>query len=229
MVLGAHEPRSIWVSLAVTMVGSMLATGADPQFHVLGLSLAAVSTLTRAVKSVMQQKLMSSDTDRFTPINLTRYMAAFGLVILLPLAAILEGNSFINKVQETLWMANSSDPQEAMVGSAAPKVLFVNIFLAFGYTVSQYWMTKVTSAVTSQVLGTSKSAVLSMLSFLIFGDPLTAAAFVGYIIVYGGAGLYPYLRIHGVKAVRTAQAAYNRLPVALAPVSATDLAGGRRE
>jgi len=213
-VLGAHEPRSIWVSLVVTIAGSMLATGADPQFHVLGLSLAATSTLTRAVKSVMQQKLMSSDTDKFTPVNLTRYMAAFGLVILLPLAAALEGNAFLRTLQGNMWKAASSDAEEAMLGSAVPKVLFVNIFLAFGFTVSQYWMTKVTSAVTSQVVGTSKNAVLSTLSFVIFGDPLTLVAFLGYVVVYMGAGLYTYLRIHGVKAT---QPNYNPLPVTSKP------------
>lgn len=87
------------------------------------------------------------------------------------------------------------------VSRLVPSVLLVNVLLAFAFTVAQYWMTKATGAVTSQVVGTAKNAILSVLSFVIFGDAVTLLAFMGYVVVFCGAGLYTYLRIHGRRAV----------------------------
>lgn len=44
----------------------------DPMFDLFGVTLAVISTIARAGKSVLQQKLMSSDEERLSPISLTR-------------------------------------------------------------------------------------------------------------------------------------------------------------
>lgn len=141
-------------------------------------------------------------------------MSAFGLIILVPFAFVLEGHSFMDTLTEHMENAARGHPTLASIGRTATWVLLINMFLAFGYTLSQYWMTKVTSAVTSQVVGTSKNAVLSTISFLFFGDTITVPAFLGYLTVFGGAGVYTYLRIHG--------------HTATAPVYAPLSAGGTR-
>ena len=41
-------------------------------FDLFGVTLAVISTIARAGKSVLQQKLMSSDEERLSPISLTR-------------------------------------------------------------------------------------------------------------------------------------------------------------
>lgn len=86
-----------------------------------------------------------------------------------PLAFLTEGTQMHGVITNAL---NEGD-------SVFIFVLVANCFLAALTNFSQFLLTKMTSAVTSQVAGNAKSAIVAMLSILIFKNPVTSTVFVG--------------------------------------------------
>jgi len=97
----------------------------------------------RALKTVVQGLLLSNESEKLHSMNLLLYMAPFAVCLLLPASLILEGNvlaKVITKAQE--------DPSILVL-------LFANGSLAYLTNLTNFLVTKHTSALTLQVyLGT---------------------------------------------------------------------------
>ncbi|KAM0024141.1 putative sugar phosphate transporter domain-containing protein [Helianthus debilis subsp. tardiflorus] len=64
----------------------------EPNFHLFGFIRCIGATAARALKSVLQGILLSSDGEKLNSMNLLLYMAPVAVVILLPAALLIEDN-----------------------------------------------------------------------------------------------------------------------------------------
>jgi len=179
------ETLPVYCCLGVAVLGSLVTGKADPQFHLVGFSLSLVSTITRALKGLMQQKLMSTDQEKLSPMNLLKYQGRVAACMLLPLAALLEDPGAIPRVLTAKFFS----------GDFWWIFMFIsNCFLAFLTNITQTWMTKVTSALTAQIMGVLKSVLLVLTSVMIFGNPVPPVALAGYITTFVAVATYTYLK-----------------------------------
>ena len=66
----------------------------------------------------------------------------------------------------------------------------LNCFTAYFVNVTNFLVTKHTSALTLQVLGNAKGIVATIVSILVFQNPVTATGMAGYSITIFGCILY---------------------------------------
>ena len=90
VILGKRERPRVWLTLVPVAGGAALSAGGAPEFHLLGVCLVFASNAARAVKSCMQELLLSRES-ALDSMNLLRYMSAFSAATLLPMALALEG------------------------------------------------------------------------------------------------------------------------------------------
>lgn len=69
-------------------------------------------------------------------------------------------------------------------------LLLFNSFLAYFVNLTNFLVTKYTSALTLQVLGNAKGVVAVVISVLCFKNPVTFYSILGYAITVGGVVLY---------------------------------------
>jgi hypothetical protein len=73
-------------------------------------------------------------------------------------------------------------------------LLFVNSFLAYFVNLTNFLVTKYTSALTLQVLGNAKGVVAVVISVMCFRNPVTVYSMLGYGITVGGVVLYSHAK-----------------------------------
>lgn len=69
-------------------------------------------------------------------------------------------------------------------------LLALNCLFAAGVNLTNFLVTRATSALTLQVLGKAKSVVAVVISVLIFGNPISVLGLTGYAICLGGVAAY---------------------------------------
>ena len=114
LISGTRETPKVYLTLVPVVVGVMISTGGEPQFHLLGLIVCLLSTAARALKSVMQGLLMSNPEEKLDSVNLLRFMAPAALLMLLPLTLIFED---VERIAG--FFSPASNPKPAL---AAPSV-----------------------------------------------------------------------------------------------------------
>ncbi|KAJ8749708.1 hypothetical protein K2173_012259 [Erythroxylum novogranatense] len=167
-----------YVTLIPVVSGVIIASGGEPSFHLFGFIMCLGATAARALKSVLQGILLSSEGERLHSMNLLMYMAPVAVAILLPAALIME--------KDVIGITVS-------LGRDDPKFLFYLIFnssLAYFVNLTNFLVTKHTSALTLQVLGNAKGAVAVVISILIFRNPVSVMGMFGYSITVFGVILY---------------------------------------
>lgn len=110
--------------------------------------------------------------------NLLLYMAPMAAVILMPFTVYLEGNVVgvtVQKAREDWFIVF------LLVGNAT---------VAYLVNLTNFLVTKHTSALTLQVLGNAKAAVAAVVSVLIFRNPVTVMGMAGFGVTVMGVGLY---------------------------------------
>lgn len=178
MLQGVAEDRWTYATLVPIAVGVVIASGGEPSFNMLGFITCILATAARALKSVVQAILMADQTDRLDPMSLLLYMSLFCIGMLLPAAWLLEPQAFARA-------------QELM----AQKPTFIwwlafNCLLAYAVNLTNFLVTKYTSALTLQVLGNAKGVIAAVVSVFMFGNPVTARGMFGYLITVAGVVLY---------------------------------------
>lgn len=136
------------------------------------------ATAARALKSVLQGILLSSEGEKLNSMNLLLYMAPVAVVLLLPATIIMEENV----VGKTIALARED-----------VKILWYLLFnsaLAYFVNLTNFLVTKHTSALTLQVLGNAKGAVAVVVSILIFRNPVSVTGMLGYTLTVIGVVLY---------------------------------------
>ncbi|KAG6433306.1 hypothetical protein SASPL_104914 [Salvia splendens] len=150
----------------------------EPSFHLFGFIMCIGATAARALKSVVQGILLSSEGEKLNSMNLLLYMAPIAVVFLLPVTLLMEENV----VGITLALAREDI-----------KIIWLLLFnsaLAYFVNLTNFLVTKHTSALTLQVLGNAKGAVAVVVSILIFKNPVSVTGMLGYSLTVLGVILY---------------------------------------
>lgn len=138
-ILRKRETRQTYLTLIPVVVGIMVASGWEPQFHTLGFLLCLTATATRSFKTVLQALLLSDPAERMGSLSLMYYMCPIALAALLPMVALFEDAPLL-RAQE-LWHA---DPWFGWAFTA-------NVLLSYAINLTNFLATHHTSALTIQV------------------------------------------------------------------------------
>ncbi|KAL1332631.1 hypothetical protein HN51_061410 [Arachis hypogaea] len=167
-----------YITLVPVVTGVMIASGGEPSFHLFGFIMCISATAARALKTVLQGILLTSDGEKLNSMNLLMYMAPVAVAFLLPASIIMEDDV----VGITISLARED-----------PSILWLLIFnsaLAYFVNLTNFLVTKHTSALTLQVLGNAKGAVAVVISILIFRNPVSVTGMLGYSLTVFGVILY---------------------------------------
>uniref|UniRef100_A0A7N0TH95 Sugar phosphate transporter domain-containing protein n=1 Tax=Kalanchoe fedtschenkoi TaxID=63787 RepID=A0A7N0TH95_KALFE len=173
-----REAWLTYVTLIPVVVGVIIASGGEPSFHLFGFLMCVGATAARALKSVLQGILLSSEGEKLNSMNLLLYMAPIAVVLLLPATLYMEDNV----VGITLSLARDD--------IRIVWLLTFNSSLAYFVNLTNFLVTKHTSALTLQVLGNAKGAVAVVVSILIFKNPVSVTGMLGYSLTVFGVILY---------------------------------------
>ncbi|KAK9755693.1 hypothetical protein RND81_01G043500 [Saponaria officinalis] len=172
------EGMLTYLTLVPVVTGVIIASGGEPMFNLFGFIMCISATAARALKTVLQGILLSSEEEKLNSMNLLMYMAPIAVVCLIPAALIMENNV----VGITVALAREDS-----------KILWYLLFnssLAYFVNLTNFLVTKHTSALTLQVLGNAKGAVAVVVSILIFRNPVSVTGMLGYCLTIIGVILY---------------------------------------
>ncbi|KAI3525818.1 hypothetical protein L1887_04936 [Cichorium endivia] len=173
-----REAWLTYITLIPVVTGVVIASGGEPSFHLFGFIMCLGATAARALKSVLQGILLSSEGEKLNSMNLLLYMAPVAVLILLPATLLMEDNvvgitiALARKDVNIVWY------------------LLFNSGLAYLVNLTNFLVTKHTSALTLQVLGNAKGAVAVVISILIFKNPVSVTGMLGYLLTVLGVILY---------------------------------------
>ncbi|KAK7289707.1 hypothetical protein RIF29_03563 [Crotalaria pallida] len=173
-----REAWLTYITLIPVVTGVMIASGGEPSFHLFGFIMCIGATAARALKTVLQGVLLSSEAEKLNSMNLLMYMAPVAVAFLLPASIIMEEDV----VAITFELCRDD-----------PKMMWLLIFnsaLAYFVNLTNFLVTKHTSALTLQVLGNAKGAVAVVISILMFRNPVTITGMMGYSLTVIGVILY---------------------------------------
>ncbi|XP_059628044.1 probable sugar phosphate/phosphate translocator At3g11320 [Cornus florida] len=173
-----REAWLTYVTLIPVVTGVVIASGGEPSFHLFGFIMCVGATAARALKSVVQGILLSSEGEKLNSMNLLLYMAPVAVVVLLPATLFMEENV----IGVTLALARDD--------FRIIWYLLFNSALAYFVNLTNFLVTKHTSALTLQVLGNAKGAVAVVISILIFRNPVSVTGMFGYTLTVIGVILY---------------------------------------
>jgi drug/metabolite transporter (DMT)-like permease len=168
----------VYGALIPVVTSVMIASGGEPSFHLYGFAMCIMATAARALKSVVQGILLSSEGEKLNSMNLLLYMAPIALVVLVPATLLLEPN--VAGITVAL----------ARKDVLMLLLMFVNSTMAYIVNLTNFLVTKHISALTLQVLGNAKGAVAVVVSILLFRNPVSVVGMVGYSLTVFGVFLY---------------------------------------
>ncbi|KAL1069244.1 hypothetical protein V6Z11_D12G253400 [Gossypium hirsutum] len=172
------ESGEVYFALLPVVFGIVLASNSEPLFNLFGFLVCIGSTAGRALKSVVQGILLTSEAEKLHSMNLLLYMAPMAAMILLPFTLYIEGNV----ARITLEKARSD--------SFIVFLLLGNATVAYLVNLANFLVTKHTSALTLQVLGNAKAALAAFVSVMIFRNPVTVMGMTGFAVTVMGVVLY---------------------------------------
>ncbi|KAL2332913.1 hypothetical protein Fmac_014126 [Flemingia macrophylla] len=181
-----------YVTLIPVVAGVVIASGGEPSFHLFGFIMCIGATAARALKTVLQGVLLSSEGDKLNSMNLLMYMAPVAVAFLLPASIIME--------EDVVGITISLAREDASI----LWLLLFNSALAYFVNLTNFLVTKHTSALTLQVLGNAKGAVAVVISILIFRNPVSVTGMFGYSLTVIGVILYSEAKKRGVDAIAIA-------------------------
>eukprot|EP00239_Pterosperma_sp_CCMP1384_P005832 CAMPEP_0197851652 /NCGR_PEP_ID=MMETSP1438-20131217/18539_1 /TAXON_ID=1461541 /ORGANISM="Pterosperma sp., Strain CCMP1384" /LENGTH=401 /DNA_ID=CAMNT_0043465337 /DNA_START=306 /DNA_END=1511 /DNA_ORIENTATION=- len=189
LMLSKIETMQTYLALVPVVVGIVLASGGEPLFHLYGFIICICATAARAFKSVLQGILLQSDTEKMNSMNLLMYMAPISVAALIPATLAME----VGAVSKAITLATESKGFIMLLGLNSVMAYFVNL--------TNFLVTKSTSALTLQVLGNAKGVVATVVSILLFKNPVSTTGMVGYSITVVGVILYSEAKKRSTKAI----------------------------
>ncbi|KAJ4955524.1 hypothetical protein NE237_012307 [Protea cynaroides] len=172
------ESVQVYFALVPVVFGIVVASNSEPLFHLFGFLICIGSTAGRALKSVVQGLLLTSEAEKLHSMNLLLYMAPMAAMILLPFTLYIEGNVAAITVEK------------AWGDRFIVFLLLGNATVAYLVNLTNFLVTKHTSALTLQVLGNAKAALAAVVSVLIFRNPVTVMGMTGFGVTIMGVVLY---------------------------------------
>ncbi|CAI5526565.1 unnamed protein product [Closterium sp. Naga37s-1] len=138
-----REAALTYAALLPVVLGVVIASGSEPSFHLFGFIICVSATAARALKSVLQGLLLQSDGHQLNSMNLLFYMAPIAVLLLLPATLVIE---------PTVLAVAASKAHEDW---GIIPLLLVNSSTAFFVNLTNFLVTRYTSALTLQVLSHS--------------------------------------------------------------------------
>ncbi|GAB4860057.1 hypothetical protein Ancab_011535 [Ancistrocladus abbreviatus] len=178
MMTFRREGWLTYVTLIPVVTGCIIASGGEPSFHLFGFIMCVGATAARALKTVIQGILLSSEGERLNSMNLLMCMAPIAVICLIPAALIMEKDV----IGITIALARND--------IRLLWYLLFNSALAYFVNLTNFLVTKHTSALTLQVLGNAKGAVAVVVSILLFKNPVSVTGMLGYCLTVFGVILY---------------------------------------
>lgn len=175
---GTRESHMTYLALLPIALGVVITSGGEPLFHAIGFALSISSTAGRAGKSVIQSITMTDPNEKLDPLSLLLYMSFICVVLLVPATLLLEPRAILHAHQLLM-----QQPSFAWW-------LLLNSSLAYVVNLTNFLVTKCTSALTLQVLGNAKGVVAAAVSVFVFGNHVTAQGCIGYLITVLGVVWY---------------------------------------
>lgn len=177
-----RESAEVYLALLPVVMGIVVASNSEPLFHLFGFLICVGSTAGRALKSVVQGILLTSEAEKLHSMNLLLYMAPMAAFILLPFTLYIEGNVLFLTIEKA-----KQDPFIVVL-------LAGNATVAYLVNLTNFLVTKHTSALTLQVLGNAKAAVAAIVSVMIFKNPVNIMGMMGFAVTVSGVVLYSEAR-----------------------------------
>ncbi|KAL7265445.1 hypothetical protein ACSBR1_003259 [Camellia fascicularis] len=150
-----REAWLTYVTLIPVVTGVVIASGGEPSFHLFGFIMCLGATAARALKSVVQGILLSAEGEKLNSMNLLLYMAPIAVLFLLPATLFMEENV----VGITIALARNDI-----------KIIWYLLFnsaLAYFVNLTNFLVTKHTSALTLQVCPFVLAQLLSCFSLFV--------------------------------------------------------------
>mmetsp|Transcript_6231 Transcript_6231/g.14189 ORF Transcript_6231/g.14189 Transcript_6231/m.14189 type:complete len:356 (-) Transcript_6231:199-1266(-) len=175
-----------WVSMPVICGGLAVCSTQEVNFNLLGAFYATGATVLRALKSIMQGRLLNSAEKSLDSVTLLYYMAPWAAGLLMLMALFSEGLDPI-----VLLLSGLYQPGVVVTGRGHVfALLFISGLNACLLNVANFLVTSYTSAVTLQVLGNVKSCLAIAVSVAIFRNHLAIEQAVGVAACLVGVWLY---------------------------------------
>ena len=177
-IMRQKETMQVYATLVPIVLGIVVASRAEPLFHLFGFLACVTATFCRALKSVIQGMLLSNESERMDSINLLLYMSPIALSVLSVASTVMEPEAF------GVFYDNCAE---------SPRFFFIitlNCVLAFSVNLTNFLVTKCTSPLTLQVLGNAKGAVAVVVSILLFKNPVSVVGMFGYAVTIVGVAWY---------------------------------------
>mmetsp|Transcript_4162 Transcript_4162/g.7726 ORF Transcript_4162/g.7726 Transcript_4162/m.7726 type:complete len:386 (+) Transcript_4162:206-1363(+) len=187
LIMRKIESVNTYLALVPVVVGIILASGTEPLFHMFGFIVCVSATAARAFKSVLQAILLASEAEKLNSMNLLMLMAPISVAALVPATMVLEPGA-LSKASEL-----------ASKNGGFILLLLLNSVTAYFVNLTNFLVTKHTSALTLQVLGNAKGVVATVVSILLFRNPVSTAGMIGYTITVFGVILYSESKKHNSK------------------------------
>jgi drug/metabolite transporter (DMT)-like permease len=188
IIFAQSEHWKVYMSLIPIIVGIIIASHAEPLFHIIGFIAAVSATSARAMKSVLQGHLLADPQERMGSLSLLMYMAPMACVALIPATMYFEPDAtrvaFELGRQGQFWI-----------------LLAMNSFLAYFVNLTNFLVTRHTSALTLQVLGNAKGVVTVIASVAYFKNPVNAMTIGGYAITIAGVVMYSRAKKSGKRPI----------------------------
>mmetsp|Transcript_46282 Transcript_46282/g.110132 ORF Transcript_46282/g.110132 Transcript_46282/m.110132 type:complete len:370 (+) Transcript_46282:127-1236(+) len=183
-----------WFAMPIICGGLILCSAKEPNFNMLGTGLAVGAAVLRALKSVMQEKLLTDPSEKLDAVTLLYYMAPHAGLLLLVASLLFEGLGPLQLLVPFSRLASGA-PTPAAVGrvSGVPMlVLWLGLsgINACILNVVGNQVTKLTSAVMLQVLGNIKCCLGILISVAIFRNAMQPMQVVGIAVCLLGVWIY---------------------------------------
>jgi len=178
-----------WLSMPVICAGLAVCSLKELNFNALGAFYASGATVLRAVKSLIQGRLLTQ-SHKMDSVTLLYYMAPWAAMWLTILMLILEGGAPLFLLLTGLHPVLGTENRDV---AGAGQVLILLMFSGLNaclLNIANFLVTSYTSPVTLQVLGNVKSCLSIAVSVAIFRNSLTVEQAFGVVTCLLGVWLY---------------------------------------
>jgi len=184
-----------WVSILLICCGLCVCTAEEVNYNFLGLVLSVGAMLLRSGKSIVQTKLVGKE-ENIDPVLLLYYMSPYSALIVLGMSFAIEGMEPIKLVvqgaEDFNGLSTTLDTDHTGGASFAMLILLLSLsgINACLLNLSGFYVSRFTSAVTLQVLGSLKSCMGIALSVVILGNAVGDHQSIGLFLCLLGAWIY---------------------------------------
>lgn len=180
--LGIPTSLKTILCLVVVVIGFLIGSYDELNFSVIGTLCGITSSLFISLNSVFTKKVLPVVDDNHWKLTFYNNMNASFLFI--PIVVYFEGDIILNA-------------KEQLTSGAFWSAMSLSGVLGFPISIVSVLLIKATSPLTHNISGTAKSAVQSLLAFLLWGkEPTpTVMGILGMFTVLGGCLLYTFVKM----------------------------------